>query len=42
MLRRSLPRLAGLDKVMSMESALADIPNGASIAFGGFASVGIL
>ncbi|CCW60896.1 unnamed protein product, partial [Phytomonas sp. EM1] len=41
MLRRNFFRLAGLDKVMSLEKAVADIPDNVEIAFGGFGCAGV-
>ncbi|RNF15570.1 putative succinyl-CoA:3-ketoacid-coenzyme A transferase [Trypanosoma conorhini] len=41
MLRRSFFRMAGLDKVMPLGKALADVKNGASLAVGGFGTCGM-
>ncbi|EKF31947.1 succinyl-coA:3-ketoacid-coenzyme A transferase, mitochondrial precursor, putative [Trypanosoma cruzi marinkellei] len=41
MLRRSLLRMSGLDKVVALSKAVADIKSGASLAVGGFGTGGM-
>ncbi|KAG5469518.1 hypothetical protein LSCM1_02741 [Leishmania martiniquensis] len=41
MLRRSFFRLAGLNKVQSLEQAVADMTDGVSVAVGGFGCAGV-
>ncbi|RNC45646.1 succinyl-coA:3-ketoacid-coenzyme A transferase, mitochondrial precursor, partial [Trypanosoma cruzi] len=41
MLRRSLLRMSGLDKVVALSKAVGDIKSGASLAVGGFGTGGM-